>query len=384
MITFDETAGVLVAESGVSLDEIIICFARRGWFPPVTPGTRFVTLGGAVAADVHGKNHHVAGTIGRHILWLDVLTSAQGLVRCSPDEHDDLFNATIGGNGLTGFIVRVALRLVRIPSLHVSQTLIKAHNLTEIMDIFEEHDEHPYSVAWIDCLQSGSAMGRSIFMAGDFATPEALGDTAPYSIKKGLRLAVPCNFPSFTLNKLTLKAFNTLYYCKSPKGTTYGIIPYTTFFYPLDAVADWNRIYGRRGFIQYQFVLPIESAKEGLPEVLKNIVAIGTGSFLAVLKLFGEQPAPVGNISFPKRGYTLALDFPMGQRLLEMLDRLDTIVLDYGGRHYLTKDSRLRPETLKRSYGKALDDFLLVKERWDPQLRFRSRQSDRLQLTRQA
>lgn len=383
MLSFDEETGLLVTEAGVSLSDIIDAFLPRGWFLPVTPGTKFVTMGGAVASDVHGKNHHIAGTMGQHVAWMDVLTAEKGLVRCSPSEHADLFYATCGGHGLTGLVVCVALQLIRVPSAWIDQTCIKAANLQEIMDSFEANATSPYSVAWIDCLQTGKAMGRSILMCGNFAPPEILEAARrkqPYASARKKQLTVPFNFPALALNPLSVKLFNTLYYGKAPRGATQGIVSCNTFFYPLDAINCWNRIYGKRGFTQYQFVLPKEAGAEGLPKILHRIAKSGSGSFLAVLKLFGGQTVIPGNISFPTEGYTLALDFPISSRLFPLLDQLDAMVLDYGGRHYLTKDARLAAATFRKGYGKLLDDFLAVKTAWDPQNKFTSTQAQRLEL----
>lgn len=384
MLNFDESEQVLTAEAGVSLAEIVDVFLPRGYFVPVTPGTKFITLGGAIASDVHGKNHHVAGTFARHVLWMDIWTPSAGVVRCSEDSNQDLFYASCGGQGLTGFIVRAAIRLERVPSAHISQTTVKAKNLTEIMDIFDKYAELPYSVAWIDCLKSGQGLGRSVFMGGDFAAidelPRKLGES-PFSVESKMRLTVPFNFPSFVLNGLTTKTFNAFYYGKAPNGSSSSIVDYNTFFYPLDSIHNWNRIYGRRGFIQYQFVIPQSAAAEGLPKILRRIVEAGQGSFLAVLKLFGSQPEHWGNLSFPCRGYTLALDFPVGHRLFPLLDELDRMVINYGGRHYLSKDARLSPEVFGESYGARPDEFKVIKKKWDPDNIFRSMQSDRLHLT---
>lgn len=384
MLEFDPETGVLIAEAGVSLAEIVEAFAPRGWFVPVTPGTKFVTLGGAVASDVHGKNHHVSGTFGQHVLFLEVLTAEKGLVRCSPQENADLFYATCGGHGLTGLVTKVAVRLVRIPSVWIRQRGVKTRNLAEIMEAFEQYANYTFSVAWIDCLKSGPDMGRSFLMCGEFAKPEELPAThaqAPFAVPPVRALGVPINFPSFALNTLSVKAFNALYYGKAPNGVSDSIVSYNTFFYPLDAIHHWNRIYGKRGFTQYQFVIPKEAAAEGLPRILKRISESGLGSFLAVLKLFGGQAHYDGNISFPREGYTLALDFPISPRLFPVLDELDRMVLDYGGRHYLTKDVRLAPDTLRKGYGRDLDAFMEVKARWDPRQQFRSVQSQRLGLT---
>jgi FAD/FMN-containing dehydrogenase len=378
LISFDDSSGLLVAGSGATLDEIMNVFAPRGWFLPVAPGTKFVTLGGAVAADAHGKNHHVAGSFSAHVQWLEIWTSKSGLTRCSPSENMDLFCATVGGHGLTGFITAVAVRLIPIRSLNIVQTLHKGSNLEEIMNIFEDDkDKHNYSVAWIDCLKSGSDMGRSILMTGDWSQEDDL----PGSGWKPLKLTVPFNFPSFTLNKYSVKAFNYIYYKLKSRVKKTSLIHYEKFFFPLDSIYHWNRIYGRNGFVQYQIVLPLESSREGLPKILSKIVESGAGSFLAVLKLFGQATERPGNISFPRPGFTLALDFPKTDRVLKVLDELDAIALDYGARHYLSKDGRMTAETLARGYGRALEDFIKIKGIWDPQERFRSLQSDRLGIT---
>ena len=383
MVSFDMQTGVLVAESGVSLADIVTTFIPRGWFLPVTPGTTFVTLGGAVASDVHGKNHHVAGTIGQHVCWLDVLTAENGLLRCSPEEHADLFYATCGGHGLTGIVVRVALQMQPVSSAWVLQTTTRTADLRTIMQAFEQNGDYSYSVAWIDCLKKGKNMGRSVLMCGEFANPHQITQS-----QRGLlldpmnkrQISVPFDFPSLALNPLSVRIFNSLYYGKTPAGVTKNIVSFKTFFYPLDSIRCWNRIYGKRGFTQYQFVIPKEAAADGLPRILERIAGSGLGSFLAVLKLFGPQKHPVGNISFPTPGYTLALDFPISAKLFSLLDELDAMVLDFGGRHYLTKDSRMAPATLRKGYGQLLDDFLETTARWDPRGKFLSSQARRLGL----
>ncbi len=276
------------------------------------------------------------------------------------------------------------MQLVRIPSIWIRQRGVKTRNLSEIMDAFEEYAHYSFSVAWIDCLKTGKDMGRSFLMCGEFARPDELPDarrTAPFSVPAVRPLSVPFNFPGIALNSLSVRAFNALYYGKAPSGVSDSLVTYNTFFYPLDAIHHWNRIYGKRGFTQYQFVIPKEAGREGLPRVLKRISESGLGSFLAVLKLFGPQKQLNGNISFPTEGYTLALDFPISRQLFPVLDELDHMILDYGGRHYLTKDVRIAPETLRRGYGKALDAFLEIKAIWDPQQKFCSLQSRRLGLT---
>jgi FAD/FMN-containing dehydrogenase len=382
MISFDSDTGVLTAESGVTIDDILTTFTPCGWFPPVTPGTRFVTLGGAVASDVHGKNHHIAGSFGNHVIGFDIWTSSWGLVSCSNAQNNDLFRSTIGGHGLTGFITKVTVKLIKIPSLYIDQTIIKAKNLEEIMRVFESEKNYPYSVAWIDCQSKGCKLGRSLFMGGDFAAGDLLGklDSNPYRYKKPLKLLVPINIPEFALNSFTIKAFNYLYYHINFKNIKQSLVSYDKFFYPLDSILNWNKIYGKRGFLQYQFVLPMESSKEGLTKILNKITNIGTGSFLAVLKMFGEQEKYEGNISFPEKGYTLALDFPIHKDLFPKLDELDKIVIDYGGKLYLTKDSRTSHDIFFKCYMNHINAFIKIKNKWDERHVFNSLQSKRLNI----
>jgi hypothetical protein len=250
------------------------------------------------------------------------------------------------------------------------------------MDIFEEEKDVPYSVAWIDCQVGGDQLGRSLFMGGDFASkelPKKLSKN-PYVCSKSIKLTVPFNFPKFALNSATIKAFNSIYYNMNFTKKKEHVVTYDKFFYPLDSIHNWNRIYGKPGFLQYQFVLPIEASRKGMSEILNRIINIGTGSFLAVLKLFGEQPKHYGNISFPQNGYTLALDFPINKNLFSKLNDLDTVVVDYGGKLYLTKDSRTTSKSFFKSYSALLPSFLETKHKWDKKLIFSSLQSKRLNL----
>ena len=381
LIEFDPLTGLLVCESGMELSTILDVFLPRGWFLPVTPGTRFITVGGAIASDVHGKNHHVAGTFSRHVAWFDLMTADGNVVRCSRNEHPELFYATCGGQGLTGVILRAAFTLQQVESAFIRQETIKAANLDEIMEQFEASASWTYSVAWIDCLQSGNSLGRSALMRGEHAHLDELSAKAakaPFHRKTGQGLIVPVDFPSFALNSLSVKAFNALYYSRFPSGIRKSIVGLDTFFYPLDAIGNWNRIYGKRGFTQYQFVLPKEAGRKGLKRILERIAASGQGSFLAVLKLFG--PGDPGYLSFPMEGWTLALDFPISTKLFPLLNELDAIVLDHGGRHYLTKDCRLEADVFTASYGDAISLFRQVKAKYDPNSFFTSLQSERLGL----
>lgn len=380
MLSFDEETGLLECESGVSLEEILDVFVPRGWFLPVTPGTKFVTVGGAIASDVHGKNHHVSGSFSNQIVSMDVMTSDGKVHTCTKRKNKDLFRATCGGMGLTGVVLRASFHLIPVESAYIRQETIKAKNLDEIMEIFEDSVDWTYSVAWIDCLASGENQGRSIMMRGEHAAREELNTAdkkeKPLTLPEKRKLNVPFNFPSFALNTWSVKAFNELYYRKAPAGKTASVIGYDSFFYPLDAIHNWNRIYGKRGFTQYQFVLPKEKSKEGLKRILDVIASSGQGSFLAVLKLFGKQD---DLISFPKEGYTLALDFPITPTLFELFKELDRLVLEFDGRLYLTKDVRMDAAMMEAGY-EHLEQFKTIKEKMDTRSLFHSLQSKRVGL----
>ncbi len=360
---FDPETGILTCEAGVLLSDILELAVPQGYFLPVTPGTKFITVGGAIAADVHGKNHHAEGTFSDHLLAFDLMDETGTVVTCTPDQHADLFWKTAGGMGLTGIILRATFRLKPIETAFIRQEKIKAANLSEIMDLFEESASWTYTVAWIDCLQKGKNLGRSIMMRGEHALVNELTPAQKekaLALPKKLNLNVPFNFPSFTLNALTVKAFNFLFYNKQFARVQKDIIDYDSFFYPLDAIHNWNRIYGNKGFTQYQFVLPKEAGREGLEKILQTIAQSGQGSFLAVLKLFGEQN-PLAIHSFPMEGYTLALDFKINKSLLDLIPKLDELVAQYGGRIYLAKDTFSKkhglPASLVQSHPHKFDSI---------------------------
>lgn len=380
ILSFDIPNGVFECQSGITLDQILEVIVPKGWFLPVTPGTKFITVGGAVASDVHGKNHHVDGCFSHHVEEMDILLADGSMATCGPDLLPDLFEATCGGMGLTGVITRIKFHLKKIETSYIRQKQIKAANLEELLRLFEEYKNYTYSVAWIDCLRKGKAFGRSILMLGEHAGLSDLGakhQQAPLKLPGKKQFVFPFSLPSWVLNKLTVKAFNSLYYRKNLKREINNIVNYEPFFYPLDVILHWNRGYGKKGFIQYQFVLPKEN-KEGLVKILHRINDKGLGSFLAVFKLFGKQESMIG---FPMEGYTLALDFPVRPGLFEFLDELDKLVLEYGGRIYLSKDARMKPEVLQAGY-KDLSRFRSILKKYDPDGRIRSIQSDRLLLTK--
>ncbi len=340
-ISFDRLNGVIECESGVLLSEILEVVVPQGYFLFVTPGTKFITVGGAIASDVHGKNHHAEGCFSEYVIEFDLLNENGEVLKCSRTENSEKFWATIGGMGLTGIILSAKFKLKNIETAYIRQESIKAENLDEIFRLFDESESWTYNVAWIDCLQKGKNIGRSIMMRGEHAFRHQIsGKIAenPLRLKKKPQPTVPFYFPNFVLNNLTVKIFNWLYYAKQNRKEVKNFVDYETFFYPLDVVNDWNKIYGKSGFIQYQMVIPKEKGKEGMKKILETIAKSGNGSFLAVLKLFGKNNPEAYN-SFPFEGYTLALDFKVNSKLKKLVDDLDKIVEEFGGRIYLTKDS---------------------------------------------
>ena len=368
-IEFDENEGLLHVQAGVLLAEILEHFVPRGWFLRVTPGTKFVTIGGAIASDVHGKNHHVEGCFSECIKNFTIMLSDGQIVICSKEETPELFKATCGGQGLTGIILDAKIYLKKIRSQYINQTTIKTKNLNETFQLFEKYKTMPYSVAWIDCLANGKDLGKCLLMVGEFCEDGELH----YEQKK--QLSIPIKFPSFVLNSWTVKVFNKLYYEKVKLKISKKRVGIDTFFYPLDAIGHWNRIYGKNGFIQYQFILPKENSYEGLEEILKTIAASGKGSFLAVLKLYGKSNE--NWLSFPMQGYSLALDFKIENGVFGLLERLDEIVLKYKGRIYLTKDARVSKEAFEKGYPQ-IETFRAYRKVNKMDVKFQSLQSIRV------
>ena len=376
ILSFDPATGMFECQSGITLDQVLEVIVPKGWFLPVTPGTKFITIGGAVASDVHGKNHHVDGNFSHYVEEMDVMLADSTIVTCGPGKHTDLFEATCGGMGLTGIITRVKFRLKKIETSYIRQKQIKAKNLEEVIHLFEEYKQYTNSMAWIDCLKKGKNFGRSILMLGEHASINDLTfkqKKDPLKLPKKKQLILPFNLPSWGLNKFTVKTFNFLFYLKNFKKEINNVVSYESFFYPLDAILQWNRMYGKKGFIQYQFVVPLE-AKQGLIEILQLISNKGMGSFLTVLKVFGNKDTL---ISFPMEGYTLALDFPVRKGLFDFLDELDQVVLQYGGRLYMSKDARMKPGILQKGYP-HLDQFKEIVKKYNPEKKIHSKQSDRL------
>jgi FAD/FMN-containing dehydrogenase len=370
-IEFDEQTGLLTCAAGVSLDDIVQTFVPKGWFLSVTPGTRFVTVGGAIASDVHGKNHHLDGSFCDHVMQMDLLLGNGEKVSVSPMVNADLFHATCGGMGLTGLILSATFRLKSIRSSDMLTTTIKAADIDALLDAFEENQDASYSVAWIDCLARGKNLGRSLLMLGEHA------DEGPLAVKGKRRIPVPVDMPANLLNPYTVKLFNAAYFHRIRQSRISQVASLESFFYPLDTLDNWNRLYGRKGFIQYQFVLPKSDGIIGLKKILERISQSGMGSFLAVLKVFGK-----GNnnmLSFPKQGYTLALDFKVEPKAFELLNELDELVLDEGGRLYLAKDARMGEAAFKTGYSRW-SEFESVRERYHAIGAFSSEQSRRLGL----
>jgi decaprenylphospho-beta-D-ribofuranose 2-oxidase len=380
LLGFDAATGVLTCEAGASIGDIIDFALPRGWFPAVAPGTRSVSVGGAIAADVHGKNHHLDGSFAAFVLDFRLLLANGDLLTCSPALNADVFWATAGGMGLTGALVDARLQLRPIESAYVTVDYRRTRDLDESLSEFARGDAgYPYSVAWIDCLAKGKSLGRSVLMRGRH-TPLAELPTSltaePLAARASRRCSMPCHLPRWALNSWSVGAFNALYYRRH--GDRRAIVHHDPFFFPLDAVSNWNRIYGRRGFAQYQAVFPHDTSRCGLVSLLEAIARSRQASFLAVLKSLG--PGNEGLLSFPQAGHTLAIDLPhTGETLLALLDALDAIVLAHGGRVYLAKDPRLGRAAFEQMYPRA-DEFRAIKSRLDPEQRFASSLARRIGL----
>ncbi len=356
--------GVIFVQAGLTLADVIRIALPRGWFLPVTPGTKFVTLGGAVANDVHGKNHHVMGTFGRHVSRLVMYRSDEGVVECSPSERQELFAATVGGLGLTGVILAVEFQLRRVASSEIEQRVIRFDRLDEFFDISQMYDaSHECTVAWVDCLARGKKTGRGHYIVGNHA------EEGPLEVAPPGGLAMPIDPPFSLVNQFSLRAFNTMYYHRQRKKEVASRVGYDAFFYPLDRLLDWNRIYGRAGFQQYQCVVPQQDSREVIRTVMQLIAKSGTGSFLAVLKQCGTIVSP-GLISFPLHGVSLALDFPQRDQTNERLfSKLDALVHEVGGRLYPAKDAHMSAAYFQQAYPQwerveALRDPLLLSQFW--------------------
>ena len=377
-LSLDERAGMLECQAGVTFSEIIDHLLPRGWFLPTTPGTRFVTVGGAIAADVHGKNHHRHGSLGNAVQRFRLLTASGETMLCSREQNSELFWATIGGMGLTGIILDACIQLRPVETAYCHVSYRRTANLDKTLELFGQSDsEFEYSVAWIDCLAQREKLGRSVVMLANDATVDQLPwerRPAALELPRRRQLSIPFQLPSSLLNPLSIRAFNGLFYARH--GDSERLVDFDTFFYPLDRIHNWNRIYGSRGFVQYQAYFPSSTSRQGLVEMLEKISHSRRASFLAVLKSSG--PATAGHLSYLAPGHTLALDFPYRGTVTERLfSELDKILLKHGGRLYLAKDSMTSAATFAEMYPR-LDEFKQVKKHIDPGNLFTSSQARRL------
>jgi decaprenylphospho-beta-D-ribofuranose 2-oxidase len=381
IIDFDPRTGLLTCEAGTSLEQLMTACLPAGWFVPVSPGTRQVTVGGAIAADVHGKNHHVAGSFARHVRWLDLLLADGRVIRVTAEADPLTFWATAGGMGLTGIILRAAIQMIRVQTSRVRVDTVRMPDIDQAMAYLADTDDrYSYTVAWTDCLASGAGLGRSVITSGDFARPDELAPKdrrEPLAFSPRARLFAPPWFPPGVVNRYTVALANEAWYRKAPRRREGEIQGVSTFFHPLDGVRNWNRVYGQAGFRQYQFVVPFRR-EQVVRESLERVSKARAPSFVTVLKRFG--PGDDGYLSFPVAGWTLALDFPARTPgLVSLLRGLDELVAEAGGRVYLAKDSRVSAETLTAMYPR-LDEFRKVRADLDPANKLASDLSRRLGL----
>lgn len=373
ILSFAPATGVLRAEAGLSLNALNRVFLARGFFSPVTPGTSFVTLGGAVAADVHGKNHHRDGCFGEHVRALTLRVADGRILECSREVEPELFRATLGGMGLTGHVLEVEFQLARVPSPWIVFESERVPNVDAYVDALKAAaPSWPMTVGWIDCLTRGKNLGRGILIKGRWAEPGEAPSHPPPAKRK---LAVPFLFPSWVLNPLSIRAFNLAYYWKHLPRRRAGTMTPDAFFYPLDGIHHWNRIYGRRGFTQYHCVLPESAGRGAARRFMERLTALGGASFLCVIKDCG--PEGTGMLSFPMPGISIAVDMAVTDRTQRIVDELNAFVIAEGGRIYLAKDAFTRAEDFRRMEPR-LEAFLAVKRKWDPEGRIRSAQSVRL------
>ncbi|MET0284447.1 MAG: FAD-binding oxidoreductase [Polyangiales bacterium] len=360
---FDEATGTLSCEAGVSLARILDDFAPRGWFPMITPGTKFVTVGGCIANDIHGKAHHAQGSFVTCVDAITVLLASGQIVRASRDENADLFWATFGGMGLLGVVMTATMRLRRIETTYFNQKSIAVANLSELLAVLEQYDqEYPYSVAVLDVYGRGASLGRAVVAVGDHARRDQLpAGLDPLAVSPPPRLSVPFELPELTLNALSIRVVNAVAQLTQKRLKPIG--HYEGFFYPLDMLGHWNRGYGRRGFAQYQFVIPFEDGEARMRSLLEFIFASGELPFLNVLKRMGKESG--GVLSFPREGYTFAIDFPIRDNTVHVLHQLDKLVVEAGGRIYLGKDGYVEADTFRAMYP-AIDTWLAVKQKYDP------------------
>jgi len=381
IISLDPGTGLVTCEAGVSLEELMVAGLPSGWFVPVSPGTRQVTVGGAIAADVHGKNHHVAGSFARHVRAFDLLLPDGTEQTVTPGSDHELFWATAGGMGLTGFIMRATMQLKRVETSRLLVDTVRTADIDETMAVLAEHDHRfGYTVAWSDSLSRGRSLGRSVITSGEFAKPGDLPEPQradPYRFDPRARLGAPPWFPPGLMNKYSVAVANEAIYRKAPASRTGEVQTIGKFFHPLDGIKNWNRVYGPGGFRQYQYVVPF-GAEDSVRRSFELVSGARAPSFVTVLKRFGEGDP--GLLSFPMPGWTLAMDFPARTPGLDpLLDKLDELVVAAGGRVYLAKDSRVPPEVLADMYPR-LEEFRKLRAELDPRGIFASDLSRRLGL----
>jgi FAD/FMN-containing dehydrogenase len=381
LLAFDSETGIVHCESGVDIADLIDTFLPRGWFPLVVPGTKYVTVGGAIASDIHGKNHHRDGSFANAVKSFKLLCADGKVVNCSRQTNAELFGATLGGMGLTGFVMEAEILLQKISTASIRCKVIKTENLDDTLELFEQlESEYQYSVAWIDCLAAGKSQGRAIHFLGNHIGSDELSPKQRNELLASPRcsqMSVPFDAPSFLLNKYSIAAFNELFWLSHSGRTQESVIDCNKFFFPLDRLDQWNRLYGKRGFVQYQCVVPLNTGRETLKQILTLANENGKGSFLAVLKRFGAEQ---GYLSFPKPGFTLALDMPVDDSLAGFLNQLTEAVVASDGRVYLAKDAHLTPEQFRAMYPQY-KQWQEIKQAVDPQNVFRSALSDRVGLT---
>ena len=374
-IEIDSSKKTAIVSADTLIGDLIDKSLPIGLFPPVVPGTKFVTIGGAIAADIHGKNHHIDGCFSDHVIWFKLMKHDGTIVKCSKESTSELFALTCGGMGLTGVIISAKIKMKQVGSDLIYQETFSASSLQKLFNLFEDHREKQFSVAWIDCTAKGNNLGRGIFMSGEFSKRSNIGNYKPKNEKK---LSIPFFLPPWLMNPLTIKLFNSFYFfISSLKNKNKSIVGYEDFFFPLDKIHHWNRMYGTSGFLQYQFVLPLKKSKEGMEKILNIISESGQGSPLAVLKLFG--PKNENYLSFPIEGFTLALDFKNQPTLFQLLDELDKIVLEYEGRVYLAKDARIKEKNFESGYSQ-IKEFRRLRHQDSLEIKFQSHQSRRLGL----
>ncbi|MFW9877738.1 MAG: FAD-binding protein [Candidatus Thorarchaeota archaeon] len=369
MLNFDPQKGVLHCQSGVTVQDIVKTFLPKGWILNVTPGTQFSTVGGCVACDAHGKNWK-AGSFCNFVLGFNLLIHDGDIIYCDANQNSDIYYATIGGMGMTGIILDVYLQLKKISSAYMDVENIRFNSLKEAFELlYESMDSHEYLFSWLDSHKEGKDMGRGILQRGVHSGNGCL----QYYKKKTVPLLF--NLPSFTMNRYSVEAFNTICYFKKRFENRKKRVFFIDFFYPLDSIANWNRIYGKTGFVEYQVVIPFNVAYETISELLQSITKSKLGSIIAVLKPLMKSN---GIIAFPIEGFTLAVDFPYSQKVLKLLNRLDNIVSENGGRVYLAKDARLTGETFRKMYSESLDMWESVREKYNIENKFSSLMFNRL------